>query len=108
MGVAEYGSRLLAPYPHFLLHNARFESEKGGSFEVDILIGPWTRHEFRLASLKCKSGSTLITEELGQIRRVVSVRNLSAMRCAVVCPKQVSATLTNQWMERTGASFICL
>lgn len=108
MGVAEYVSRLLETHPHFVLRNARFESEKGGCFEVDILIGLWARHEFRLASLECKSACTLIAEELGQIRRVVNVLNLSATRCAVVFPKQVSANLTNQWTEQTGASFICL
>lgn len=104
MGVAERVKRLLNSHPCVIFRNARFQSAQGGCFEVDILIALWACGEFRLAALECKSAGTLVEEELGQIRRVASVLNLSAARCAVVFPKPLSEAQAKLWFEQTGAS----
>lgn len=104
MGVAERVKRLLNSHPHVILRNARFQSPQGGCFEVDILIALWACGEFRLAALECKSAGMLVEEEVGQIRRVAGVLNLSAARCAVVFPKPVSEAQERLWFEQTGVS----
>ncbi len=108
MGVAEQVKRLLNAHSHVLWRNARFQSPQGGCFEVDILIALWAGSEFRLAALECKSAGMLTEEEVSQIRRMASVLNLGAARCAVVFPKPVGEAQERLWFGQTGVSMECL
>lgn len=108
MGLAGLVDKRLHAYPHLVLRNARFRTEKGGNFEVDILIGLWINNELRLAVLECKSAGTLNSEEIGQVRRVASLLNLGHSRCAVVFPKVEGISQAHYWCQQTGADMISL
>ncbi|MGQ9900676.1 MAG: hypothetical protein ACUVR1_00510 [Fimbriimonadales bacterium] len=108
MGVAEIVAKNLSTIPHILLRNARLQMEKGGNFEVDLLIGFKLQGEFCLAAIECKSAGLVSTDEITQIRRVGNVLNLGILRHAVVFPKSTTPQRETEWCQMTGANIITI
>ncbi len=97
--------RTLSSGQALVLRNVQLNGAGGGCCEVDILIYLHNGGR-RLVLLECKSAPSLTPEDISQIRRTVSLLNLSVQRAAVVFPMSPPDHCVDRWLQQTGANII--